>query len=177
MNETKDFEGMDELRELQARISKVRARHRPPPRERSLPVIHERLRQRESVAEGLRNLYDYLLDLEMGEVAAPSGNPKDASVLHELGAKCEQLCQDLALPEIEQARAVMCLAGIHASTGEARVGQLFVQIINDVSRANEIRRQAYMGLFELAGRSALEWPDSDFNFPGDVDWPFVQRFV
>ncbi|MGE3803101.1 MAG: hypothetical protein AB7K24_00355 [Gemmataceae bacterium] len=177
MNDSKPTPDLEELRELKTALSQLRAQRRAQfgagQGERSLSRRSERLRQRESVAADLHDLFDCLVGCDLGEQAPPH----DRGALKTLSAVCEELCQDRNLPDVERARAVLCLASLHADSAEPRIGKLFVQLVKDESQPIEVRKQAYTGHFELAGRSVLEWPDIDFDFPKDVDWPLVDRFA
>jgi hypothetical protein len=75
--------------------------------------------------------------------------------------------------------AMLYLGGdLFKGTNDRSAGQLLSAAVRDVSASMEERKSAYFALFSLRGLPVKLWPSpTDFDFPGEVDWAFVDAFA
>jgi len=91
--------------------------------------------------------------------------------------RLEIMCHFESHPLI-RANAVYCICQLYASTNDRRIGHFLAKMVLDSTIPIEVRKVAYVGLYEITGKPVESWPGfiEDFNFPIDVDWKFVESF-
>ena len=97
------------------------------------------------------------------------------------GARCEDLGLHDLHPQVRSC-ALIQLGMCFENTNDLRIGKLLAQVVLDETQPDQPRRGAYLGLYDLRGRS-FEWagaradPPSILRIPEDVDWSFVKSFL
>jgi tetratricopeptide (TPR) repeat protein len=93
--------------------------------------------------------------------------------IREVAPVCEKLI--LEDPDFNIRLAALCvLSNGYRGSYDFRTGEFLTSLVRDIAQPPELRSAAYKSLCDIRG--IVPRPYLNFQFPGDVDWTFVDSF-